>query len=181
MTAMHSDVNKQEQTETTLEHFAKELMQYATATFGDEGGLRLGESPSSAELENLYALGHGHYQQNRYMDAARVFWTLLRHDCTEAKYYKAIAACMLMLQQFQAAAMSYGMAAILDTTDSTSLFYLGQCFCAVRSIEQAHEALDEFLLRTSTTMSQHSALRAQARALLNAIETDQVDIFTGGK
>lgn len=123
---------------------------------------------SAAQQEELYALGYSYYRQGRYLDAARLFWQLLRQDCAQARYYKAAGACMQMLQHYEQAVLAYGMASLFDLKDSTLLFYLAQCFLALGCATEAAQALQTFCADTVDS-AEHRAMRDQAVTLLASI------------
>ena len=166
-------VAKAQQRRTDTGHMPVQLSRRFEQYFGalaQHAGLPAGaELLSEAELESLYALGHTSYGQGNYLEAARIFWYLIRCDCTEAKYYVAAGACMQMQQHYQEAAMAYGMACLLNQQDPTPLLHLAQCFQAAGHPVEAHAALQEFLERT-TASAEHAAARKRATALLQSIE-----------
>ncbi len=123
---------------------------------------------SAGQQEELYALGYGYYSQGRYLDAAKLFWQLLRQDCAQARYYKAAGACMQMLRHYEQAMLAYGVASLFDPHDPTLLFYLAQCFRAVGCAPEAAQALQTFLADTAGSVPHH-AMREQAASLLASI------------
>jgi len=92
------------------------------------------------EYEALYALGHDHYSQQRYLDAA----------------------CMQMLKRYKEAIQYYSTASVLDLEDPLPTFHTAECFIALEMREQASEALTLVVAQCQQTAFAELAQRAQA-------------------
>lgn len=124
------------------------------------------------QSKQLYALAYVTYGQGKYLEAAKMFHFLLREDFVEEKYYKSFAACMFMLENYEAAAKAYAFAWMLDCRDPLPLFYAGRCFIALEKNKEARYFLREFL-KDSEKNKTHPELRERATALLKTIRKDQ--------
>lgn len=123
---------------------------------------------SEEQGKQLYAVAYVNYGQGKYLEAAKMFHFLLREDFVEEKYYKSFAACMFMLENYEAAAKAYAFAWMLDCRDPLPLFYAGRCFIALGKNHEARFFLREFLKDTEKSGTNHK-LREQAKALLKTI------------
>ncbi|MEF9999336.1 MAG: SycD/LcrH family type III secretion system chaperone [Comamonas sp.] len=114
------------------------------------------------EYEALYALGHDHYSQQRYLDAAKCFSFLMAHQSLEPRYMNAFAACMQMLKRYKEAIQYYSTASVLDLEDPLPTFHTAECFIALEMREQASEALTLVVAQCQQTAFAELAQRAQA-------------------
>lgn len=119
---------------------------------------------TSEQLDALYAFGHGKYVAGMYLEAAYVFCALMRLDLAEARYFKAFAACMLMLNRPQAAMPTYAVAYMLNMDDPEPLYYLALGFSKLKMREAMLDMLLE-LERETKGRPEWTALRARGRAL----------------
>lgn len=131
------------------------------------GGLGTIFGYTEDEYEAMYALGHSHYSQQRYLDAAMCFSFLMAHQSLERRFITAFAACMQMLKHYQDAIQYYSMASLLDLQDPLPTFHTAECFIALELPEQAGEAL---ALVVAQCQSPHwQTLRQRAQALLELL------------
>lgn len=119
------------------------------------------------EYEALYALGHNHYGQQRYLDAAKCFGFLVANRAVEPRYMAAFASCMQMLGQYQEAIQYYSLASVLDLEDPLPTFHTAECFIALEMPEQAREALA--LVVAQCLQPSLQELGQRARALLELL------------
>lgn len=120
------------------------------------------------EYEALYALGHNHYEQQRYLDAAKCFCFLVAHKSFEPRYMAAFASCMQMLGQYQEAIQYYSLVSVLDLEDPLPTFHTAECFIALEMPELAREALALVVAQCLQPHLQELSQRAQA--LLDLLE-----------
>lgn len=124
-------------------------------------------SLSEQQCGLFYAHGYMLYTRGQYLQALKIFGMLVQQDCSEAKYFKSLAACMQMLKQYQGAALAYANAYALDGNDSSILFYLAQCFLAVQRPTEGREAVEEFLKLSAP--GENNMLRQRASLMLEAL------------
>jgi type III secretion system low calcium response chaperone LcrH/SycD len=125
---------------------------------------------SDQEKEQLYALGYSLYNQGRYVDAMKAFWTLLCHDISDPRHYMGMAACQQMLNLHKKAIESYGLAWVMNVDNPVPLFHMAQCLVEENMIEEAKEVLDG-LVSASEGMPEHAELRKRAIAILAKISS----------
>lgn len=126
------------------------------------GGLGTIFGYTDDEYEALYALGHNHYSQQRYLDAAKCFGFLVAHQAINPRFMSAFASCMQMLKQYQEAIQYYSTASVLDLEDPLPTFHTAECFIALEMPEQAREALTLVIAQCESPRWQELAGRAQA-------------------
>lgn len=134
------------------------------------GGLGTIFGHTADEYEALYALGHSHYSQQRYLDAAQCFSFLMAHQSLERRFMTAFAACMQMLKQYREAIQFYSTASMLDLEDPLPTFHTAECFIALHWPQQAREALA--LVVAQCQSPQWQTLRQRAQALLELLAGD---------
>lgn len=134
------------------------------------GGLGTVFGYTDDEYAALYALGHGHYSQQRYLDAAKCFSFLMAHQSLERRYMIAFASCMQMLRHYKHAIQYYSMASVLDLQDPLVTFHTAECFIALELPEQAREAL--VLVMAQCQPPEWQTLRQRAQALLELLKGD---------
>lgn len=123
---------------------------------------------SKRQQEALYIKAYRFYQNENYEDAVKIFLTLLREDKTEARFYKGMASCLQMLQDYEKAVSHYAFGYVLDQSDPMPLFYVGQCLGADNKPDEAIGAFEEFIDEAKTNPSLHS-MRQQAIDLIAAL------------
>ncbi|WP_159910924.1 SycD/LcrH family type III secretion system chaperone [Pantoea sp. 18069] len=143
------------------------------------GGLGTIFGYTDDEYEALYALGHNHYSQQRYLDAAKCFGFLVAHKSLEPRFMNAFASCMQMLKRYQEAIQYYSTASVLDLEDPLPTFHTAECFIALEMPEQAREAL--VLVIAQCRQPQWEALRQRAQALLKLLAGDDAQPAPTGK
>lgn len=131
------------------------------------GGLGTIFGYTDDEYEALYALGHSHYAQQRYLDAAKCFCFLVANQPLEARSWNAYASCMQMLRRYRDAIQYYSNASVLDLEDPLPTFHTAECFIALEMPQEAHEALA--LVMAQCGAPQWDALRQRAQALMELL------------
>lgn len=134
------------------------------------GGLGTIFSYTENEYEAMYALGHSHYSQERYLDAAKCFGFLVAHNALEPRFMNAFASCMQMLKQYEDAIQYYSTASVLDLEDPLPTFHTAECFMALAMPAQACEALA--LVIAQCDAPPWAELRQRAQTLLDLLSRD---------
>jgi len=81
---------------------------------------------SDEYFDSLHALASGYANNGRYEEASQLFKRLLQLRPTSATYYKALGACQLGCQKYEAAEAAYTSANFFEPLDPEISFYLGQ-------------------------------------------------------
>lgn len=115
----------------------------------------------------LYAIGHEHYVQRKYEDALRVFWFLCWQDISEARYLKAVGACLREQKRHMPAALAYGLAWQVKPHDPVPLYYVADALLAEGMQEDAESMLASFIEQAENVPA-CAALRERAKSLLQA-------------
>jgi Flp pilus assembly protein TadD len=113
-----------------------------------------------AQIEALYALGHGLYSRGRLDDAAEVFGLLTVYESTDPRFWFARGATALERRALPEAITSFGFAALLDPRDAWALVHLGECLLLHEEIETAREALERAVARASEVGDEVAGQRA---------------------
>ena len=134
-------------------------------------------SRTVGEVERLYAAAKSDYERGRYIPAAQTLLGLILVDASQARFFKALAACMHLSGNHQQAAMGYASAYALDASDPTLLLHLAQCFVGVGGWGEAEEAAQTFLDETVGSVAladlRSEAMRIIKSAELNATHTKE--------
>ena len=115
------------------------------------------------DFEQLYALGHGFYQQARYEEASRIFGFLALHDHMEPRFILALGASLQMTGRYEEAVRVYTVAVVLDPADPVPTFHLAECLIALERIQDAVEGLEMVIAQCDP--GQHDALLERADGL----------------
>ena len=119
---------------------------------------------SETEYEALYALGHNHYSQERYLDALKCFGFLVAHNTMERRYLSAFACTLQMLKRYREAIQYHSVASVMDLEDPLPTFHTAECFVALEMHQEAREALK--LVLAQCDAPQWSELQERSQALL---------------
>lgn len=141
----------------SLAEQALELLSHGTG-LGDIMGY------SETEYEALYALGHNHYSQERYLDALKCFGFLVAHNTMERRYLSAFACTLQMLKRYREAIQYHSVASVMDLEDPLPTFHTAECFVALEMHQEAREALK--LVLAQCDPPQWSELQERSQALL---------------
>ncbi|QKV54380.1 SycD/LcrH family type III secretion system chaperone [Comamonas antarctica] len=141
----------------SLSEQALELLSHGTG-LGDIMGY------GDTEYEAMYALGHNHYSQERYLDAAKCFGFLVAHNTMERRYLSAYASTLQMLKRYREAIQYHSVASVMDLEDPLPTFHTAECFLALEMHEEARQALD--LVLAQCDKPHWHVLRQRCEALL---------------
>lgn len=125
------------------------------------------------EYEAMYALGHNHYSQERYVDAVKCFGFLVAHNTMEPRYLSAFACTLQMLKRYREAIQYHSTASVMDLEDPLPTFHTAECFVALEMHQEAREALK--LVLTQCDRPQWQELRQRSEALLALLPDDSSD------
>ena len=133
-----------------------------------EGGTLAGLYGLAAdELEALYSVGLGQYNQARWDEAQKVFGQLvtLRHG--EPRYLNALAATHQMRGEHAKAVHYYGLSQLLAPKDPAPTFHTAH---SLGLVDDAVEAL-QIVLRQCDGDTGKAALAQRAQALLDLVSS----------
>ena len=136
-----------------------------------EGGTLAGLYGLAAdELEALYSVGLGQYNQARWDEAQKVFGQLvtLRHG--EPRYLNALAATHQMRGEHAKAVHYYGLSQLLAPKDPAPTFHTAHSLLALGLVDDAVEAL-QIDLRQCDGDTGKAALAQRAQALLDLVSS----------
>ena len=122
---------------------------------------------SDNEYEAMYALGHSHYSQQRYLDAAKCFGFLVTNNTTEPRFVSAFASSLQMLKQYRDAVQYHCLASIMDLENPLPTFHTAECFIALTMPEEARQALTAVISQCNAPQWQE--LRERSEALLELL------------
>lgn len=122
---------------------------------------------NETEYEAMYALGHNHYNQKHYLDAAKCFGFLVTNNTTEPRFMKAFACSLQMLKNYRDAIQYHSLASLMNLEDPLPTFHTAECFVALAMPEEAREALT--LVISQCGQPQWEELRQRSQALLSLL------------
>lgn len=143
------------------------LSEQVLELLSNAGGLGNIFDYTDKEYEAVYALGHSHYNQERYLDAAKCFGFLVAHNSLESRFMNAFAASMQMLKLYGDAIQYYSAVSLMDLEDPLPTFHTAECFLALKMPEEAREALTLVIAQCKTPQWQE--LRQRSQALLELL------------
>jgi len=95
---------------------------------------------SEPHLSEAYRMAYQYYQTRQYREALPLFRVLVVGNHEERKYWKGMAACLQMIQEWKEALLCYQTAIFLDP-DSDLELYIHAADCCF-SMDQVNEGLD---------------------------------------
>jgi type III secretion system low calcium response chaperone LcrH/SycD len=94
---------------------------------------------SSDQLENIYALAFGFYNNGNYAEALPLMRTLALMNSYEKKYVIGLAGCLQMTGKYQDAIEAYSIAVMVDIKDPEPLYHIGTCLLKQSKKSEAFE------------------------------------------
>ena len=117
------------------------------------------------ELEVLYTVAYGTYQQGQYRRAASHFAQLAMYRPTSARFLKGQGASQFMARMYPQASVTYSFLVLLHPGDAEALCMYGHCMLMLGRKDAAYPAL-----RRAVDQQDGSAeFRSRAKALLELI------------
>ena len=117
------------------------------------------------ELEVLYPVAYGTYQQGQYRRAASHFAQLTLYRPTSARFLKGQGASQFMARLYPQSAATYSFLVLLHPTDVEALCMYGHCMLMLGRKDAAHSALR----RAVAQKGGPAEFRKRAKALLELI------------
>jgi type III secretion system low calcium response chaperone LcrH/SycD len=93
------------------------------------------------ELATIYAAAFGKYESGAYQEGADLFTQLILHDPFEPRYWKGLASCMQMQQNYPAALRAWATHALLTGHSPISHFHAAECYLSMGEKDEAIKAL----------------------------------------
>lgn len=97
---------------------------------------------SDDDLEAIYGLAHGEYENGRYADAERTFTVLCLHDHRSERFWLGLGAARQQLNEFAGAVMAYSQAAEAGSTNPFVPLHAAECYFALGLYAEALHGLD---------------------------------------
>ncbi|MVW70486.1 MULTISPECIES: SycD/LcrH family type III secretion system chaperone [unclassified Bordetella] len=119
------------------------------------------------ENEAIYAVGHGMYEQGRYVEAFKVFSLLVIRNHLEPRYLFALGGACQMLGKYTEALQHYMAAAMGLDDDPLPIFHAAQCLIATSHVDEARESLELVL---DICPEHQTSLRNRAQMLLDELQ-----------
>ncbi len=119
------------------------------------------------ELEAMYAVGHGLYEQGRYDEAHKMFSLLCMHAPNDGRFPQAAAGAARMLGRYEDALGFYCVACMRSPGDHQLAFQTVECLLALNQPGPASDMLDALVSAPDLPATG----RARAEALLEALRS----------
>lgn len=94
------------------------------------------------DVHTIYSIAHKHYTVDQYKEAEPLFVRLVLARPTETAYWKGLASCRQMQNDFSGALISWGMCAVLDPEDISYHIYGAECLYHLKEFIEASKAID---------------------------------------
>ncbi|MFD0669009.1 SycD/LcrH family type III secretion system chaperone [Ramlibacter sp. MAHUQ-53] len=128
---------------------------------------------ADADLQSLYAVAHGLYEQGRYQDAVHVFGYLALNDHMEPRFAIGLGASLQMAGRLEDALKVYTVAIVLDPADPAPTFHLSECLLSLGRVDDALESLDTVIAQCEPGV--HDALLQRAQGLASLLVRHAAD------
>lgn len=99
-------------------------------------------SLSVYEMEQIYAQGYHHYQNNLLDEAENAFRLLVWLNPYKSKYWMGLAATLQMVAKYEEALHAYAVCTLLDEKNPYPHYHALNCYLALDDREEAKKALD---------------------------------------
>jgi type III secretion system low calcium response chaperone LcrH/SycD len=124
---------------------------------------------SRDNLEAVYAMAYGDYNNGSYERAAQLFELLCYLDHMEKKYWLGLGAARQMLKNYEGAVDAYSLASVFDLQDPNPPLLAAECHLAMGQREQALSGF-QFAVDCAGERPEHEALKQQAAAKLELLQ-----------
>jgi type III secretion system low calcium response chaperone LcrH/SycD len=132
-------------------------------TWKDVAGL------GEAEMEAIYGLAYGQYQQGRFEDADKTFRVLCFHDHRNPRYWLGLGATRQQLKDYEGAIAAYSMLAEMGGNDPLAPLYAAECYIAVGLFDEAIDGLEAALDWAANAQDPQAVIR-HVEVLYTALE-----------
>ena len=102
---------------------------------------------TDAMVEGIYGQAYRLYNTGKYKEAIQIFRLLLMINTTEPKYAMGLAASFHMMKQYQSAADTYSIVAVMDPDSPISFYHTSDCFIQMGDNASAIVALEAAIKR----------------------------------
>ncbi len=140
-----------------------EALQMGALDLLSKGGT-LGDlySYTDKEYEAIYVLGHGFYSQGRYHDALKAFGFLMLNNHMDRRFTFSFAAACQMLERYEEAVRCYAIAALMDASDPTPYYHIGECMICLNMPDDAAQVFQAVIDEAGP---KHAELKQRAENL----------------
>lgn len=97
---------------------------------------------SPKERETVYAAAYGMYEVGDYVRAAKLFTQLVLCDPFELRFWKGLASSRQMNREYPDALHAWGVACLLDGSQSLPHFHAAECYLSLGELSEAAKALE---------------------------------------
>jgi type III secretion system low calcium response chaperone LcrH/SycD len=123
------------------------------------------------DYEAVYTLGHNFYAQGKFPEAMRIFSYLVMNNHLERRFINAFASSLQMVGGYKDAIKYYGVAFVMDSSDSAPTFHSCECLIALGRKEEAKAGLSAII--NHRTLPGQAEIRARSQALLALLNRPQ--------
>jgi len=110
------------------------------------------------DVEEVYAIGHGHYADGDYEKALAAFSALIQLNPYAAKHWIAIGATLQAQEMYSDAMAAYELSLTLDEERIAPLFYCAQCAYALGEKEHCSGFLKQVIEKNDEGFSEKARL-----------------------
>ena len=96
---------------------------------------------SEKDIELLYSIAHKHYTIDQYSKAEPLFVRLVLARPEQIAYWKGLASCRQMQEDFTGALIAWGMCAAIKPEDLSYHIYGAECLYFLGEMEEAARAI----------------------------------------
>ncbi len=149
----------------------EDLLRSATRFQEDGTTLADAKGMTTEDLETLYEMGFGLFQDEAWRDALTVFIHLAAQNPFDIRFPFAAGMCFQQLDDALAATVAYSQALMLDSARADIAFRLGEALADIGQTPQAQGILAVALELIGENLDQYHHLQSPTEELLAALES----------
>lgn len=123
---------------------------------------------SDEVMEKFYQAAYSLFQQKRYQDSADAFTFLTTMNPYVHNYWLGLGMSEQLIENYEGAAIAYGMAVMTDATNPVPLFHSSTCAYLLGDYEGALATLQEVVQRCGD-QAEHQKIKQDAETLKQKI------------
>jgi tetratricopeptide (TPR) repeat protein len=135
----------------------------------------------SQELSALAQLGHRYYLHGMYVESARLFEFVLRHEPSHADHHRSLGKALHADGLHKEALQAYSRAIRLGLAEADVHFYMGQCWLYLNEVDMAGQSLESCLRLAAVHRQEAASLAQRARQLLLLVKRHQRKLTQGAQ
>lgn len=127
---------------------------------------------SDATAEKIYGQAYQLFNSGRYVEASRLFRTLILLNITEPKYALGLAGCFHMLKEYKNAAEAYMRCGLMDPESPIPFYHASDCYVNLGETVPAIVSLQLAVQRAGDKPA-YSVIKERALLTIERLKNEQ--------